>query len=150
MSFLLKHFLYIFLLFNLCSIVRANTPPSSKQLETYRVTITNRDVPNVVVGCDDLGGQVLKPGDLFSWKFRMNIYGTNQYNCRFYWFEDGNIRKFSEFPLFDEIISHRCGIWLFIRNRCYWSVAQDGFYYSDKNASFPGSDWSKKNDWNDI
>ncbi|KAJ0483559.1 putative plant self-incompatibility S1 [Helianthus annuus] len=148
MSFLLKLSFCIFLWFHLSNILKANTPPSSKSFEPFRITITNKDVPNVAVGCDDRGSEVLKPGDFTSWKFRMNFLGTNSYGCRFYWFEGGNVRKFNDFPVFDKDI-YNFFPHGFSMNRYYWYVAQDGFYFSIGDAAFPAGYW-KMYGWNDI
>ncbi|MFS7925831.1 putative plant self-incompatibility S1 [Helianthus anomalus] len=150
MSFLPKLFVCIFLWFHLCNILKANnTPPSSKVFEPFRITITNKDVPNVMMRCDDLGGEVLKPGDSTSWKFRMNFFDSNRYGCRFFWVEGSNIRKFSEFNAFDDEIHDLCMNGLSM-NRCYWYVSQNGFYYSNYNVSFPSSLWSLKHEWKDM
>ncbi|CAI9277868.1 unnamed protein product [Lactuca saligna] len=69
---------------------KIKAPPSSKWLQPYRITITNGNLPELVVGCDEQGTQLLKPGEQISWKFRMNFWDTTSYNCRFYWFADNS------------------------------------------------------------
>ncbi|KAK1418782.1 hypothetical protein QVD17_27929 [Tagetes erecta] len=154
MSFLLKLFFYVLFLFQFFYILKANTtsesPPSSKWLEPYRITITNNDVPGVVVGCDDRGAGLIRPGESISWKFRMNLRGTTSYNCRFYWFEDGGsyeAHKDVAFPVFDEDIIRLCGENLFSMNRCYWTVTRVGFYFSNQDARFPSDNWRVMHVW---
>ncbi|MFS7962395.1 putative plant self-incompatibility S1 [Helianthus anomalus] len=155
MSFLLKPFFSIFLLFHISIILKANTTPSNKAISPYRITITNRDIPEVVVGCDDLGGDTLSPGNSFSWRFRMNLLSTNQYNCRFYWLDDKTheIQNYNTFTVFNEDFTQPdlCGIDIFFRTtRCYWYVTQNGFYFSKNNGSFPSSEWRMMYGWNKI
>ncbi|GKF26240.1 plant self-incompatibility protein S1 family protein, partial [Tanacetum coccineum] len=98
------------------------TPPSGKLFEPYRVTITNGGVPDVVVGCDERGADLLTLGNEISWVFRMNYRGTTSYNCRFYWFDENNsthLRKSNAFPVFDKSIIALCGSNLFKMNRCH-------------------------------
>ena|ERR1044072_3797667 len=35
---------------------------------------------------DDLGEHILRPGMVFQWRFKPNIWGTTQYYCSFQWF----------------------------------------------------------------
>ncbi|KAK1418783.1 hypothetical protein QVD17_27930 [Tagetes erecta] len=128
------------------------TPPSSKPFVPYRVTITNRDVPKVAVGCDDLGGDVLEPGKFISWRFHMNFVDSNEYNCRFYWLDEKtlDIRYYSAFTVFDVKFEEHCGRDLLVTTRCYWYVTQGGFFFSDSNVTFPSVSWEKVHDWNKI
>ncbi|MFS7925778.1 hypothetical protein Hanom_Chr04g00289101 [Helianthus anomalus] len=90
MSFSPKLSFCVFLLFHLCSVMKANTLASSKWLEPYRVTITNQDVPVVLLRCDDFDARLLKPGNS---KFRKNFWESNQYGCRVYWVDDNFVPK---------------------------------------------------------
>ncbi|KAF5775613.1 putative plant self-incompatibility S1 [Helianthus annuus] len=153
MSFLLKLSFCILFLFHFVTILKANTtPPSSKWLEPYRVTITNHDVPVVVVGCDDRGAEIIRPGQSTSWKFRMNFFGTTSYNCRFYWLEQTgsyNVNKAVSFPVFDDEIVKLCGSSLANMNRCYWMIDRIAFYFSNTtDGSFPNDDaWRVMHVW---
>ncbi|KAJ0478687.1 putative plant self-incompatibility S1 [Helianthus annuus] len=151
MSLLLKLNFCVFFVFHVFGILNAHTtPPSSKWLEPYRITITNREVPQVVVGCDDRGAEVIHPGESVSWKFRMDFFGANKYNCRFYWFEGNNSvtpREETTFPVFDDEIIKLCGNSLFSMNRCYWSITRIGFYFSKIDASWPNYAWRIMHTW---
>ncbi|KAJ0860530.1 putative plant self-incompatibility S1 [Helianthus annuus] len=148
MSFSPKLFFSVFLLFHLCSVMKATTQPSSKWLEPYRVTITNQDVPVVLLRCDDLDASLLKPGNSTSWKFRKNFWESNKYGCRFYWVDDNFVlQKQAEFTVFDDEVANKlCGTDGYNMNRCYWYVTRDGFYYSKND----GSDWNLLHGWNNI
>ncbi|MFS7995420.1 putative plant self-incompatibility S1 [Helianthus anomalus] len=152
MSFLLKPLFGIFLLFHNSVIIKANTLPSSKPFEPYRITINNNNVPKVVVGCDDIGGDILAPGNSISWKFRMTWYDTNQYNCRFYWLDDKTLQilNYNTFSVFDKSFmkDELCGYNAFAMSRCYWYITQDGFYFA--NDSYPWKDWQMMHGWNKI
>nr|KAJ0214909.1 hypothetical protein LSAT_V11C300152750 [Lactuca sativa] len=108
------------------SPVKTKAPPSSKWLEPYRITITNGNLPELVVSCDDQGTQLLRPGEQLSWKFRMNFLDTTSYICRFYWFANNtnDIRYQVEVPVFKKDIIRLCGSYLFHMSRCYWYVTQ--------------------------
>nr|KAJ0218245.1 hypothetical protein LSAT_V11C300152740 [Lactuca sativa] len=127
------------------SPLKTKAPPSSKWLEPYRITITNGNLPELVVGCDDQG----TPGEQLSWKFRMNFWDTTSYNCRFYWFANNtnDIRYQVEVPVFNKDIIRLCGSDLFHMNRCYWYVTQTGFYYSNSNDPFPSDNWKIMKLW---
>ncbi|KAK1418784.1 hypothetical protein QVD17_27931 [Tagetes erecta] len=152
MNFLSKLYFCVFLLLlHLCSILNANTPPaSSKWLEPFRITITNQDVPNVVVKCNDLEATMLKPGNSTSWKFRRNFWNSNKYSCRFFWVEDNmlDVHKVADFSVFDVDIVELCGNYLFTMNRCYWYVTRDGFYFCKNNDNI--NDWNKMHEWTNI
>ncbi|KAL8210309.1 hypothetical protein R6Q57_007041 [Mikania cordata] len=132
-----------------CSILEANNPHSSKWLQMYQITITHENVPNVVVACDDRGGEVLNPGYFTSWKFRMNFWLSNSYSCRFYWFEGVDVRKFSAFSVFDKDVKKLCEN-PYYDHRCYWYLTKEGFYFSNNNASFSGDDWNMMHEWNNL
>ncbi|MFS7995402.1 putative plant self-incompatibility S1 [Helianthus anomalus] len=154
MSFI-KPFFCIFLLFHITSILKANTTPSNKAFNPYRIFITNRDVPKVVVGCDDLGANTLTPGNSMTWRFRMNFESSNAYGCRFYWLDDTTLglRSYSTFTVFDESFTmpDLCGHnALLFTVRCYWLVTQDGFYFSNNNASFPSNQWQMMYGWTKV
>lgn len=156
---LLKWYSCLCIMFYLAIIVNGSdsplkikASPSSKWIEPYRITVTNGNVPRMVVGCDDQGAQLLGPGGSISWKFRMNFFDTNSYNCRFYWFADNSndIKEQIEVHVFDSDVRTLCGKELFQMNRCYWYVTKFGFYFSNSNDPFPSGNWRVMKLWNNM
>ncbi|MFS7926166.1 hypothetical protein Hanom_Chr04g00293791 [Helianthus anomalus] len=127
MSLLLKLNFCVFFVVHVFGILNAHTtPPSSKWLEPYRITITNREVPQVVVGCDDRGAEVIHPGV-----------------CN----NSVTPREETMFPVFDDEITKLCGRSLFSMNRCYWSITRIGFYFSKIDAGWPNYAWRIMHTW---
>ncbi|MFS7925776.1 putative plant self-incompatibility S1 [Helianthus anomalus] len=131
-------------------MIAHTTPPSSKWLKPYRITITNREVPKVVVGCNDHEAEVIHPGESVSWNFRMDFFRANKYNCRFYWFEgNNNVTPHEEttFPVFDDEIIKLYGNSLFSMNRCYRSITGIGFYFFKIDVGWPNYAWRIMHTW---
>lgn len=64
---------------------------------------------------DDLGVHVLKNGELFVWKFGVNILSTTRFTCKMGW---RNVSGIFDIYL-DSRDSERC-------NKCVWKVTQNG------------------------
>ena len=68
-SYLCVMFLLAIFVQGLDSPMKTKSPPSSKWLEPYRITITNGNLPELVAGCDNQGTQLLRPGEQLSRNF---------------------------------------------------------------------------------
>lgn len=138
------------------SVLKAKDPPASKPFEPYRIFITNRDIETMIVQCqpgdDGSGPELLKPGDIMTWRFRRNLFDTNRYDCNFYWLKEGNqAMKSITLAVFNNRIAGMCGRNLFSMNRCYWIVTKYGFYLSKHNQTFPNLyDWQVMYVWDTI
>lgn len=111
-------------------------------LFTYRVHIIDNlptSNPKLSVHCkskdDDLGDKILTPNQEFSWKFKINIWGTTLFYCDAQW---GTRRKhFDAFVVTRD--ERRCQRPLL----CLWSIRENGFYFSNNNVT-----WSSEYLWN--
>ncbi|KAM6565506.1 hypothetical protein CsatA_024634 [Cannabis sativa] len=73
---------------------------------------------------DDLGSHDLSENQSFRWKFRINIYGTTLFYCRFTW--KGGSKTFNIFDAKRD--ENRCP------PTCIWRVRNDGVHaYHDVN-----------------
>ncbi|CAL5416646.1 unnamed protein product [Camellia sinensis] len=112
---------------------------------TYEVHIIN-DLPTnshffLLVRCqskdDDFGMHKLESGEEFYWRFKPNIIKTTLFFCHFYWDTKDAIFNVYDRKLDDD--------YCYKFNTCYWSVRDDGFYFSGDNTA--QATWSKFNDW---
>ncbi|THG16906.1 S-protein homolog 5-like [Camellia sinensis] len=112
---------------------------------TYEVHIIN-DLPTnshffLLVRCqskdDDFGMHKLESGEEFYWRFKPNIIKTTLFFCHFYWDTKDAIFNVYDRKLDDD--------YCYKFNTCYWSVRDDGFYFSGDNTA--EATWLKFNDW---
>ncbi|KAJ0876070.1 hypothetical protein HanPSC8_Chr11g0484151 [Helianthus annuus] len=74
--YIMLHFSSLVNSFDTSSEVK--TPPSSKWLEPYRIYITDVDVDTIIYQCNAPNAPpVLQPRDMFTWKFRKDLFGEN-------------------------------------------------------------------------
>ncbi|KAJ0091863.1 hypothetical protein Patl1_26797 [Pistacia atlantica] len=107
----------------------------------YKVHIINGFTSNenpLITHCkskdNDLGEHVLWMNNEFMFKFRKNIFGTTCFWCDM---RHGSAQKTIDvFRVGHE--SNKCHG----TGNCFWSVREDGFYFSDNNQS-----WIKMYDW---
>ncbi|CAL5419849.1 unnamed protein product [Camellia sinensis] len=133
--------IFTFHLLLLCS----TTMGGDALFPTYEVHIIN-DLPTnshffLLVRCqskdDDFGMHKLESGEEFYWRFKPNIIKTTLFFCHFYWDTKDAIFNVYDRKLDDD---YCCKF-----NTCYWSVRDDGFYFSGDNTA--QATWSKFNDW---
>ncbi|KAL7177393.1 hypothetical protein ACSBR2_030700 [Camellia fascicularis] len=102
---------------------------------TYEVHIIN-DLPTnshffLLVRCqskdDDFGMHKLESGEEFCWRFKPNIIKTTLFFCHFYWDTKDAIFNVYDRKLDDD--------YCYKFNTCYWSVRDDGFYFSGDNTA---------------
>ncbi|KAJ0034069.1 hypothetical protein Pint_26184 [Pistacia integerrima] len=108
----------------------------------YRVHIingfSNNDNP-LIIHCyskddNDIGEHVLWMNNEFKFKFKKNIFGTTRFWCDM---RHGSTQKTIDvFRVGHE--SNKCHD----TGNCFWSVREDGFFFSVDNQS-----WNKMYDW---
>ncbi|MFS8032382.1 putative plant self-incompatibility S1 [Helianthus anomalus] len=122
------------------SICLASDPNTIYKLRMY---VTNAIGDNIVVhvsGSEDLGNRTLAFNQEFDWRFGVKL-GT-YYLGEFWW---GS--KHASVSLFNFHISRTCfNGKVFSIQRCYWLVKPDGFWYHEKNDTFPG-EWTRRATW---
>ncbi|MFS7924897.1 putative plant self-incompatibility S1 [Helianthus anomalus] len=117
--------------------LEVKTPPSSEWLEPYRIYIIDVDVDTIIYQCNTPNAPpVLRPGDMFTWKFRKSLFGENKYDCWFGWLQKEKLLKSMSFNVFDKDIYKMCGRNLLKMNRCYWQISQQGAFFSKRNETF--------------
>lgn len=98
-------------------------------LERWTVEITNEmQGLTLLLHCkskdDDLGKQILKQGQNFSWKFRENLWQNTLYWC---YMTNGqnhvSLEVFWPESASNPYLAYRCS-----DNVCYWSARNDGIY----------------------
>ncbi|KAJ0603292.1 putative plant self-incompatibility S1 [Helianthus annuus] len=155
--YLMLHFSSLVNSFDTSSEVKTpevKTPPSSKWLEPYRIYITDVDVDTIIYQCNAPNAPpVLRPGVMFTWKFRKDLFGENRYDCWFGWLQKETLKlKSMSFNVFDKDIYKMCGRNLFRMNRCYWMISQNGAFFSKRNESFwsqADDNWQLMHQWSD-
>ncbi|MCL7038261.1 hypothetical protein MKW94_023373 [Papaver nudicaule] len=106
----------------------------------HTVTVENDIDPNVplTIHCwsseDDLGEHTLNYKQQFSWRFRINFFGSTTFVCDLSWQDpakgyQSNSIHFTAYNAKRDMKKH-CLI------DCMWSVRRDGGYYGD-GAEFP-------------
>ncbi|KAL8195997.1 hypothetical protein R6Q57_024997 [Mikania cordata] len=124
--------------------------PSSKWLEPYRIYISDVDVESIIYQCNaPQGPTLLHPGDMFTWRFRKDLFGENKYDCWFGWTHIYELKKMS-FNVFDKQVAKMCGRNLFKMNRCYWLITKSGAYFSKRNETFlyhSDDNWRYMHQW---
>nr|KYP64438.1 hypothetical protein KK1_019035 [Cajanus cajan] len=67
---------------------------------------------------DDLGVQLLKYGETFSWKFNKNFFGGTQFYCSFLWIKNAPLLWFDIYVQTRD--DTECG------DQCVWFVTESG------------------------
>nr|XP_043626148.1 S-protein homolog 2-like [Erigeron canadensis] len=158
MGFTTMHFLFLIVLTSYhvyivtCADVKDFFKPNSDvnidAFEPYTVQVINAKIDNLVVHVsskdNDFGNKTLQINESFSWSFRMNSPETTAFNGRFFWMNpDGTPLRVADFSVFDRYVAEECGENLFKQNKCFWGVADVGFYF----AKGEPNGWKLKHTW---
>lgn len=137
-------------------------PGEPKSETNYEITIINQasgaDAMNVA--CNPGGGppglpppatcgppvepHLLKQGERFSWSFDYPDANADiSYTCKVDWtgHNQGLVSLFDKDTYTDADCRSDEG------NKCYWTIAPDGFYFSNEDAPFPGPTWTFRWPW---
>lgn len=92
-------------------------------------------------GEDDLGDRPLYKGQDYNWRFHDNVITFTVFNCSFSWGA-----KHNAFVAYDSAWKDICSTSARPCHQTYWSVRDDGFYYSIMINPNPRT-YAKKYDW---
>ncbi|KAL1818698.1 hypothetical protein ACET3Z_013567 [Daucus carota] len=87
---------------------------------------------------------LLKVEEAFSWTFEYPDPSADiSYSCVIDWtgHNQGLVTLFDKDSYTDAECRGDNG------NHCYWAIAQDGFYFSNKDGPFPGPNWTFRWPW---
>lgn len=137
-------------------------PGEPKSDATFEIIVINKAsaADTVNVSCTPGGGppgkppaptcgppvepHLLKQGERFSWTFDYPDAKTDiSYNCKVDWtgHNQGLVSFFDKDTYTDADCRSDKG------NHCYWTIAPDGFYFSNEDAPFPGPAWTFRWPW---
>lgn len=106
--------------------------------EHYEVHITNNlpsNSPPLLLHCaslqDELGNHTLYTGDDFLWGFRVNLFLSTMFFCRFRW-SSNNVSH----EVFNKNMGDNCvDVKGFGNFKCLWSIRSDGFFLVPKKGA---------------